>query len=91
VICIWTQQCHLFFPVISRLYIGFLFAIEIFSKQLSLLCDIAFDYLSYNFAIRGRAPNAKFSFRFLSNRPLLCPILSTELNSLLLYVTIHSL
>lgn len=59
-----------FFPLIRVAHIGFLFKTEIFPKQLSLLRDIAFDCLSYNFAARGRVSSAKFSSRFLSNRPL---------------------
>lgn len=84
----------LFHPACAyRAHIGFLFKTEICPKQLSLLRDIAFGCLSYNFAIRGRAPNVKFSSRFLSNRPLLRPISSIELNSLPLYVlpSTHSL
>lgn len=87
-ICV-TIICF-FISLAYRARIGFLFKTEIFPKQLSLLRDIAFDCLSYNFAIRGRAPNVKFSSRFLSNRPLLRPISSIELNSLLLYVLLST-
>lgn len=78
-----TVALFAFFSLASCPGIGF-FLTKI-PKQLSLLRSIAFDCLSYNFAIRSIL-NIKFSYWFLSICLLSCPILSTELTYKLAFI-----